>query len=392
MRLTPRPRIAALLPLALAVLAAIGPGVRATYSQAPPQAVPLAEPPVPLLPKQFGAWQQSPEGVSPAAPAPAGTTAKMDVISEDGLARSASAIYKRDASGDTVLVKAWQFGDTTGAFSAFTYLRNPADRPVTGVKLGTSAVERGESVLIWNGPSVVEAEFHGGRRLADLADLVAVLPKVGGPKGQPPLLPTLPPLKGLEPETLKYALGSSGYEAMGGVLPPAIIGFDKAAETVTAKYSGRGTLTLLLYPTPTLAGEHGRAIQAELNREIAAGRNPGTVRLRREGPLLALTTGAWTDAEAQKTVESVHLRTELTWNREAPLEFHAEVRKTASLLLTIGELSIVLMIAAMVLGLFFGGGRAMIRVLQGKPAATEPEFLHLDLRERPGEGGFKPLH
>jgi hypothetical protein len=35
----------------------------------------------------------------------------------------------------------------------------------------------------------------------------------------------------------------------------------------------------------------------------------------------------------------------------------------------------------------------MIRVLQGKPAATEPEFLRIDLRERPGEhGSFKPLH
>ncbi len=34
----------------------------------------------------------------------------------------------------------------------------------------------------------------------------------------------------------------------------------------------------------------------------------------------------------------------------------------------------------MVLGLFFGGGRAAIRVLQGKPAATEPECLRIDLR------------
>jgi hypothetical protein len=25
------------------------------------------------------------------------------------------------------------------------------------------------------------------------------------------------------------------------------------------------------------------------------------------------------------------------------------------------------------------GGRALIRVMQGKPAATEPEFLHIDL-------------
>lgn len=349
-------------------------------------------PPAPLLPRQFGAWQQAPESVGVAPAPPSNATANLDVISEDGLARSASATYRRDASADTLIVKAWQFGDTTGAFSTFTYLRSPEYRPVPGVRLGTAAVERGDSVLIWNGPSVVEAEFHGGRRVADLADLVAVLPKVGGPKGQPPLLPTLLPEKGLEAASLKYALGSAGYEAMGGVLPANMIGFDKAAETATARYAGRGTLTLLLYPTPTLAGEHGRAIEAELNREIATGHNPGTVKLRREGPLLALTTGAWTDAEAQKMVEGVHLRTELTWNREAPLEFHAEIRKTASLLLTIAELSIVLMIAAMVLGLFFGGGRAMIRVLQGKPAATEPEFLHLDLRERPGEDGFKPLH
>jgi hypothetical protein len=37
-----------------------------------------------------------------------------------------------------------------------------------------------------------------------------------------------------------------------------------------------------------------------------------------------------------------------------------------------------------VLALFLGGGRAAIRVMQGKPAATEPEFLHIDLS---GPGG-----
>jgi len=36
-------------------------------------------------------------------------------------------------------------------------------------------------------------------------------------------------------------------------------------------------------------------------------------------------------------------------------------------------------LAAVILALFLGGGRAAIRVLQGKPAATEPEFLRIDL-------------
>ena len=37
-------------------------------------------------------------------------------------------------------------------------------------------------------------------------------------------------------------------------------------------------------------------------------------------------------------------------------------------------------LAALLLGAFLGFGRAWVRVLLGKPAATEPEFLRLDLR------------
>jgi len=36
-----------------------------------------------------------------------------------------------------------------------------------------------------------------------------------------------------------------------------------------------------------------------------------------------------------------------------------------------------------VIALFLGGARAAIRVMQGKPAATEPEFLRIDLSGRP---------
>jgi hypothetical protein len=202
------------------------------------------------------------------------------------------------------------------------------------------------------------------------------LPKVGGPKGMSPLLPTYLPTKGLEKGSQHYALGPVGYKAMGGVLPPEIIGFDKAAEVVTAKYEGKGTLTMLLYPTPQIAGDHGRQIETEMNRE---GGVAGTVMLRREGPLVLLTTGAWNAAEAQRLVEGIHLRSEVTWNKPVPPEFHAEIRKTVSLLTSILVFCGLGALAAVILALFLGGGRAAIRVLQGKPAATEPEFLRIDL-------------
>ena len=56
---------------------------------------------------------------------------------------------------------------------------------------------------------------------------------------------------------------------MGGVLPPEIVGFDKAAEVVTAKYEGKGTLTMLLYPTPQIAG---RPRAADRGGDESAGR------------------------------------------------------------------------------------------------------------------------
>jgi hypothetical protein len=361
-----------------------------TAATAGSPAVSLLEPAAPLLPKQFGAWQLETSPAAAAGDDSATETALHAALKDDGVTRVDAETYQRAGSSGTVQLSAYEFGDATGAFAAYTYLRKPADRPVAGMRLGKEAVEDGDTMLLWDGRTVVSALFHGDRRIADLQDLVPTLPKIGGPKGLAPLLPTLLPARGLKTETLKYALGPASYQAMGGVLPAAIVGFDKSAEVVTAKYAGKGTLTLLLYPTPQIAGEHGREIEAEMNRE---GASAGVVKLRREGPLVLLTTGPWTAGEAQKMVEGIHLRDQLSWNKPLPLDFHSEVRKTASLLTNILVFTGVLFLAAVILALFFGGGRALIRVLQGKPAATEPEFLHIDLREGPGEGGrFKPLH
>jgi hypothetical protein len=103
------------------------------------------------------------------------------------------------------------------------------------------------------------------------------------------------------------------------------------------------------------------------------------VKLRREGPLLVLTSGAWPVVEAQKMVDGIHLRSEVTWDKPVPLDFGTEVRKTFTLLESIAIFCAISALAMLVLGLFLGYGRALVRVMQGKPAASEPEFLRIDL-------------
>jgi hypothetical protein len=228
---------------------------------------------------------------------------------------------------------------------------------------------------------VVDAAGWHGAKVEELLNRIQVgLPKVSGPKGIAPMLPTLLPQKGLERSSVKYALGPVSYEAMGGALPGAILGFDKAAEALTAKYMGRGKLTMLLYPTPEIAGDRLRAIEAEIHRQ---GEQAGTVVMRRAGTLVTVTTGEWPLAEAKALVEGIRPKVELTWNKQMPQEFHGEVRKTYSLLSSIAIFCGFGALAAVVLGLSLGAGRAAVRVLQGKPAATEPEFLRIDLSGKP---------
>ena len=171
-----------------------------------------------------------------------------------------------------------------------------------------------------SGVNVVQEHLVDPRsKIALTKELIDHLPKVNGSAGIAPMLPTLVPAKGMDAESLRYALGPAGYRAMGGVLPAQTVGFDKNAETVTARTKGGGVLTLLLYPTPEIAGDHERAIEALAKQPGTT--LAGTVKMRREGPLLVLTTGAWPAVEAQKMVDGIHLRSEVTWDKPVPLDF-----------------------------------------------------------------------
>ena len=361
--------------LGVAAAAVIGTTLSANaQSSATQQKTMLVEPPAPLLPATLDKLARVAEGdigdglgaVDPA---------QAPVLKEDGLRRFAQSDYAPSQTKDSrprASILVYQFVDVSGAISAYDYFAKPGMRPE---KLGDTAASSGDELLMRSGKNVVIEHWKTGREEmpAVTRELIDRLPKATGNAGLSPLLPTMLPSKGLDFESMKYALGPVGYQAMGGAVPAQAVGFQKSAEAVTAKYKGGGALTLVLYPTPQIAGEFARDIQSSLG-------NPSGFRLRREGPLVAIATGGWPAGQAQKIVDGVHLRTELSFDKPMPLEFHTEIQKTYSLLESIAIFCSLGALAAIVLGLFFGGGRALIRVMQGKPAATEPEFLRIDLR------------
>jgi hypothetical protein len=336
-----------------------------------------------LLPSDFGAWKAAPDKGD--VPEFSLANAKKAALQECNPQRSAVADYATEDHGGQIKihVEAIEFNDRTGAYSAFTLIRRPGMKE--GTDLGSLDAVGGGAILFTTGSSLVLVTGGSGNvyEVASLKPLAAGLPKVSGTKGIAPLLPTLLPAKALVPGSVRYALGAESYAAQGGVLPAQSLGWDKSAEAVTAQYDdrrGKENLTMLLYPTPAIAGSFARAIE---------GFTAGKGKVRREGELALLAEGTFSADEAQKMIENIHLKQQLSFDRNMPPVFQVEVVKTYSLLTNIAVLTGVLMAAAILLGLFLGGGRAAIRVMRGKSAAVEPEFLSLHLNPQNASARFE---
>ena len=336
------------------------------------QGVTLTEPPVQLLPQTFGGWQQ---GGSSEPGTVSLTTVNKAALQECGPLRSLVNTYTRN--GRTMRVEAVEFGDRTGAYSAFTLAVRPEMRVSKDV--GSWDAVGNSVVMFTTGDTLVLASPAAEADLPVLRELAKVLPKVTGSRGVAPLLPSFVPEEHLAPSGMRYALGPESYAAQGGVLPANSLGWDKSAEAVTANYAqkhGHETLTLLIYPTPQIA----QAFERRLSTGVTGlGPSFANARVRRDNELVMLASGALPGNEAQALLANVHMKQEVSIDHDIAPVFHTEVQKTFSLLTNIAILSGVLMGAAVLLGLFLGGARALIRVLQGKPAASEPEFLSLHL-------------
>jgi len=205
-----------------------------------------------------------------------------------------------------------------------------------------------------------------------IAALAAKVPKVTGGAAIPPSLPSYLPAAQLDAVTVKYAIGPAAYARMGGTLPADAVDFSQDTEMVTAQYGPRvapTTLTLLLYPTPQIAGAHLKAIEA-------AAQSSGLL-TKRAGPLVAIVGGH--APGAQQLLGQVQFRDYVTINH--PEGYVSETVKLYRLLMGITMLVVTLVCTALLLGIFLGGGRAAVRMLRGKPVSTvsEEEFISLHL-------------
>src|SRR5581483_11533678 len=341
------------LPLGLVLWMVFSVPVGIAWAANPPQAQAPA-----LLPEQFGGWQIKGRPQASTDPAAADST-NARVLQEYRFTDLASATYTRD-DGRTLKIRAARFADASGAFGAYTFYLQP---DMNKEQIGDQGASLGDHVLFYRGHVLVDAQFSKETAMsgAELRELAGTLPKPQGNSGNLPSFIQFFPTRNYVTNTQKYVMGPAALAAVAPPVSADLVDFGASAEASLAHYntpSGEATLMLISYPTPQLAAEHLRHIEAahQLTRQPTSGiseiAGSGTFFDKRTGPIVAVVSGGISDSDAKALLGRVNYEANVTWN--TPSE-SSQVHELYSLILNIVVLCGILAGLAVVAGVAFGG-------------------------------------
>lgn len=349
-----------------------------------PDAAPSAPP---ILPKQFSGWQMqgSPESSKDAATADPTNAA---LLKEYGFTDFEAVTYKSD-DGRTLKIRAARFADASGAFGGYTFYLQPG---MAREEIGDQGASADRRVLFYRGHIVVDAVFSqlSVMSAANLRELAGALPRPAGNAGNLPPILAFMPHHGYEPNTEKYAEGPLALSAITSPIPADLVDFSTNPEVVLGQYSigsGAATLMLIEYPTPALAAEHLRRIDAANHAAapqagVQGVENVGPFFDKRTGPIVAIAAGPLSQSDAQTLLGAVNYDASVTWNENT---YFDKKNNIANLLVNIILLCIIVGAISLAAGVAFGGARVLMRrYFPGRVFghADQTEFISLDLREQ----------
>jgi hypothetical protein len=353
---------------------------------------PTAQAPA-ILPQAFAGWQMqgAPQTSSDAASADPTNAA---VLREYRFTDVASAIYTRD-DGRTLRVRAARFADASGAFGAYTYYLHPE---MNKEQIGDQGASMGDRVLFYRGHVLIDAQFSTGTPMSgsELRELAGTLPHPGGSAGNLPTFIQFLPGRHYIANTQKYVMGPIALASLELPVTSDQVDFGASSELTLGHYqtpSGEATLVLISYPTPQLAAEHLRRIEAahgvtDSNHSgVSTINGSGTFFDKRSGPIVAVASGGISDSDAKSLLGMVNYEASVTWNTPTS---DTQVRDLYMLILNIVILCAVLGGLAIIAGVAFGGVRILMKRLYPDKVFDRPEqmeFISLHLTETAVKSG-----
>ncbi len=260
---------------------------------------------------------------------------------DQALWREYGLVHTETATEGKLTVTKYTMKDLTGALAAWEWLRPPDGRFCDLAPFCSASPERTvifdfNYVLVYSGGSPAKAQVAAAfdaipnKRDSSLPAILTFIPK-----------------QGLVPNSTRYILGPVSLAAFAPQLASVKPGFESGAEAQVAQYRlGQGKaeqLALFYYPTPEMA----RLYTAKL-KSISG------VHVKRSALLVALVSGAPTDAQADTLLSRVQYEGKVIWNDTPP---PSPIKPLYQLFWNIIYLSVILTALCLFAGLIYAGMR-----------------------------------
>ncbi len=320
-----------------------------------------------ILPPAFNGWQKSERSAKTSTDPATASATDAAVLKEYGFSDMETATYSREDR--KLQVKALRFRDASGAYGVFTFYLDPE---MQTAKIPDQGVANNSRILFYRGNILVQANLDRitAMSAADMRALSDVLPKIHGNLSTLPSLPRELPPQSYKPHTSRYVVGPVALERLGLPVPAALVDFSKGAEVEFAKYQssiGEAQLMIISYPTPHIAAERMKAIQA-------ASLPGGPFYFKRSAPYVVMVNGDIPSNEAQSLLASVNYDAEVTLNE--PTKPNGK-DNPVGFIVALVVLIVMMMAIALILGFAFGGIRIWVKKHYPNSIFDRPEEIEI---------------
>jgi hypothetical protein len=322
----------------------------------------------PILPSQFAGWVKgtSKQGADPAVIDPAFAA----VLKEFGFTDFETATYTKPER--KLEVKAARFADATGAYGAFTFYKR---EQMLNEKFGDQGASLNERALFYRGNVLIDAVFDKltAMSAAELREFSEMIPVPAGPARNLPTLPSYLPRESYVKNTAKYVLGPAALAYSNSPVPAQLIDFQQNPEIALGQYNtaNRGSVLMLIaYPTPQIAAERLRAIEAQVPQQTGG----AVFAAKRSGPILAVVNGQISRDDATALLARVNYDANVTWNEPTFLRGRENI---GNLIINAFILIGIIILLAVGVGIAFGAVRLVTKRIWPDKVFDRPEDVEI---------------
>jgi hypothetical protein len=333
-----------------------------------------------LLPPSFAGWQKA-AGGRISKYADVADPVNAQILREYGFTDSETATYDR---GDRKLtLRAERFGDTTGAYGAFTFYRQPE---MAREKLCDQGASDGTHVIFYCTNVLVDVNFDKVTAMSasELRELAASIPKVAGNLAEAPKIALYLP-ENIR-ENAKYFSGPVALDKLDSPIKSSQVNFSLNPEVLVGKVraqDGIATVALIQYPTPKIAQAQLKSLD-DWGKSIKPSTAEGSLNefvSKRSGPIIALVMGEISDSDAKTLLSNINYDAEITWSEPT---YNGARDNIGSLIYNDVVLSLIIVAFMFVVGIAFGGFRVFMKKFFPGRLVDRPEdveFIKLNIRE-----------